>query len=89
LNLLIAAFVVCALVMAAMAVGVIVSNIRIKGTCGGLGAMKDEIGQPMCECGAREGEACGQKEGDNDGPDTEGRPPVYRSRADAAKELAV
>ena len=56
MNLLIAAFVVCALVMTAMAVGVIVSNIRIKGTCGGLGAMKDELGQPMCECGAREGE---------------------------------
>ena len=82
MTLLIAAFAICALVMVGMAVGVIFGNIRIKGTCGGLGAMKDDLGRPMCECGSREGEACGRS-GDNDGPEDAGRTPVYRSRAQA------
>ncbi len=66
MDLLIPAFVVCALVMLGMAVGVIFSSRRIKGTCGGLGAMSDDLGEPLCECGAREGEACGSViEGDS------------------------
>mgnify|MGYP003325641521 CR=1 FL=1 len=50
------AFFIFVLVMAGMAVGVIVSNRRIKGSCGGLGTLRDEIGQPMCECGATAGD---------------------------------
>jgi hypothetical protein len=61
MTLLIAAFVAFALVMAAMAVGVIFSDRRIKGSCGGLGAMSDRYGEPMCECGAKPG-SCGGEE---------------------------
>ena len=45
------AFLVFGLVMAAMAVGVIFSNITIKGSCGGLGPLAAKIGMPVCECG--------------------------------------
>lgn len=61
MTLLIAAFVAFALVMVVMAVGVIFSDRRIKGSCGGLGAMSDRYGEPMCECGAKPG-SCGGEE---------------------------
>lgn len=80
MTLLIGVFAICALVMLGMAVGVIFGNIRIAGTCGGLGAMKDDLGRPMCECGAREGQVCGRS-AENDGPEDAGRHPVYRQRA--------
>ena len=51
MGTLIAAFVAFGLVMVAMAVGVIFSNRRIQGSCGGLNNMSDAFGQPMCECG--------------------------------------
>jgi hypothetical protein len=50
-----AALLVFALVIAGMAVGVIFSGRRIKGSCGGLSTMSDELGQPLCECGAPPG----------------------------------
>ena len=87
MDLLIAAFVVCAIVMLGMAVGVIFGNIRIKGTCGGLGAMRDDLGRPMCECGAREGEVCGRAI-EEDRPRAAGIRPVYRSRSDVAPPTA-
>lgn len=59
MNLFVAAFIAFAVVMAGMAIGVIVSNRRITGSCGGLANMKTEDGEPMCECGARPGESCG------------------------------
>jgi len=39
--------------IAAMAVGVIFSNIRIKGSCGGMnGRIRDELGEEKCSiCG--------------------------------------
>ena|GEM_PF-1054252 len=84
MNLLIPVFVGCALVMLVMAVGVIFGNIRIKGTCGGLGAMKDDLGRPMCECGSREGEMCGRS-GDREAPeDAAPTSSIYRSRPAAA-----
>ena len=55
MDTLIAAFVAFGLVMAGMAVGVIFSDRRIKGSCGGLSTMSDQFGQPMCECGAKPG----------------------------------
>lgn len=59
---LIAAFVAFGLVMVAMAVGVIFSDRRIKGSCGGLSSMSDNFGQPMCECGAKPGSCEGEEE---------------------------
>ncbi len=59
MSLFLASFVVFGVVMAAMAIGVILSNRRIAGSCGGLANMKMEDGEPMCECGARVGESCG------------------------------
>ncbi|HJP32058.1 MAG: (Na+)-NQR maturation NqrM [Candidatus Latescibacteria bacterium] len=59
MSLFVAAFVGFCVVMTGMAVGVIVSNRRITGSCGGLANMKTEDGEPMCECGARAGESCG------------------------------
>jgi hypothetical protein len=35
--------------IAAMAIGVIVSNRRIQGSCGGLANMKDSQGRTMCD----------------------------------------
>ncbi len=32
-----------------MAVGVIISNRRIKGSCGGLNNFKDSVGNPICD----------------------------------------
>ena len=51
MDVLIPAFVIIAIVMAGMAVGVMFSRQPIQGTCGGLGNMRDEHGEPMCECG--------------------------------------
>jgi len=38
-----------AAVMVGMAVGVILSNRRIKGSCGGLANMRDSQGQTICD----------------------------------------
>jgi hypothetical protein len=40
---------VFAVAMAAMAIGVIVSNRCIKGSCGGLANLRDENGKSLCE----------------------------------------
>lgn len=61
MELVFPAFVVFGMVMVGMAVGVIFSNRRIKGSCGGLNAMQDEVGRPLCECGAPPG-SCGAEE---------------------------
>lgn len=48
----------------AMAIGVIVSNRRIKGSCGGLNAVRDEHGEPVCQlCGKPVADDC-------DGPES-------------------
>ena len=62
MTTLVASFVAFTLVMVAMAVGVIFSNRRIQGSCGGLNTMSDSFGQPMCECGKAPG-TCGEGEG--------------------------
>lgn len=56
LTVFLTAFLVFAVVMVAMAVGVIFSNRRIQGSCGGLSAWKDELGRPMCEACASDPE---------------------------------
>ena len=51
MSTMLVAFLAFGLVMAAMAVGVIFSNITIKGSCGGLGPLAAKVGVPLCECG--------------------------------------
>ena len=78
MDTFLSALLVFALVVAAMAVGVILGNRSIKGSCGGLGAMRDELGEPMCECGAAEGDACaGGREGS-----------VYRPRLQSTEAVS-
>ncbi|HEV7279384.1 MAG TPA: (Na+)-NQR maturation NqrM [Pirellulaceae bacterium] len=55
------AFVVFALAALAMAVGVIVSGRTIKGSCGGLAAMKDENGESVCMSCSRRTEGCSER----------------------------
>ena len=60
-DMLVPVFVVFAVVMIGMAVGVIFSNRQIKGSCGGLNTMRDDLGRPMCECGLSPGECTGDE----------------------------
>lgn len=46
---LLVAFAVFAIAMAGMAVGVIVSNRRLKGSCGGLANLQDASGKTLCD----------------------------------------
>ena len=65
-TVFLAALVAFGLVMTGMAIGVIVSDRRIAGSCGGLANMQDDFGEPMCECGAKPGESCGLDDDDFD-----------------------
>ena len=65
-TVFLAALVAFGLVMTGMAIGVIVSDRRIAGSCGGLANMQDDFGEPMCECGAKPGESCGRDDDDFD-----------------------
>lgn len=62
--------VVFAITLAAMAVGVIFSNRRIKGSCGGLANMRDSEGKTLCE-------AC-----THPSPECQGEPLEHASAAD-------
>lgn len=53
-----AAFLICSVALLGMALGAIFSGRTIKGSCGGLGNLRDELGRPLCECGTNEGSAC-------------------------------
>ncbi|MEE2659734.1 MAG: (Na+)-NQR maturation NqrM [Candidatus Latescibacterota bacterium] len=63
MDVFLPALAIFGLVMTGMAVGVIFSNRRITGSCGGLASMRDEFGEPMCECGATDGQSCGRNPG--------------------------
>jgi hypothetical protein len=52
------AFVVFAITVLAMAVGVIVSNRRLRGSCGGLAGLKDEHGRTLCDACSTPSETC-------------------------------
>ena len=41
-----------------MSIGVIISNRRLKGSCGGLAGMKDERGNTLCEACAKPSPEC-------------------------------
>ena len=49
MDIFVGAFLVFAFVITAMAVGVIFSDRRLKGSCGGLSTWKDGDGRPVCE----------------------------------------
>lgn len=49
MNTFLIALAVFAIALAGMAIGVIVSDRRIKGSCGGLAGFKDEKGNSICE----------------------------------------
>lgn len=49
MNTFLVAFAVFLVALAGMAVGVIVSNRKIKGSCGGLAGMKDSAGNSICD----------------------------------------
>ncbi len=53
--------VVFAIALAGMAIGVIVSNRRIKGSCGGLAGFKDEQGNSICEACTNPSPTCSGK----------------------------
>jgi hypothetical protein len=57
-----------------MAIGVIVSNKRIKGSCGGLASMKDSKGRTICD-------VC-----TNPSPDCSGDPKSQERSAEEASE---
>jgi hypothetical protein len=59
MELVVFSFLAFGLAAAAMAVGVILGKRRLRGSCGGLGSMVDEHGNPLCECGAAPG-TCGR-----------------------------
>ncbi|MCA9063003.1 MAG: FAD:protein FMN transferase [Planctomycetaceae bacterium] len=47
-----------ALAVAAMAVGVMISNRRLRGSCGGLAGLKDASGRPLCDACSHPSEDC-------------------------------
>jgi len=56
------ALVVFGTAVAAMAVGVILSNRRIQGSCGGLANLRDEQGEVTCPVCGDPSESCGGEE---------------------------
>ena len=78
MDTFLSALVIFGLVVVAMAVGVILGNRAIKGSCGGLGAMRDEFGESMCECGAGEGDSCAGGRDDS----------VYRPRLESREAVS-
>jgi len=55
-------FLFFALAILGMSVGVIFSNRRIQGSCGGLASMKDREGNPLCKACTHPSEACSSTE---------------------------
>jgi hypothetical protein len=49
MKIFLATLVVFALAIVGMAIGVLVSNRRIKGSCGGMAGLKDHDGKSVCE----------------------------------------
>ena len=49
---------VFAIALTGMAVGVIISNRHIKGSCGGLNNFKDSVGNPICDACSNPSPSC-------------------------------
>ncbi len=61
---LLAALIVFVIAIVGMAIGVIVSNRRLKGSCGGLANLRDEHGEITCAICGDPSESC---KGEDDG----------------------
>lgn len=59
----IAAFVVFAVALAGMAIGVILSRKRLKGSCGGVANLRDEHGRTLCEACTNPSRECSGEPG--------------------------
>ena len=61
MKVFLAAAAVFAIAMGGMAIGVIISNRRLKGSCGGLAGLQDQTGKTMCDmCSTPSPECAGQ-----------------------------
>lgn len=49
LTMILITIAVFSVAMVGMAIGVILSDRRIRGSCGGLSGLKDEQGNPLCD----------------------------------------
>ena len=78
LQVVFISFLVFVAVVLGMAVGVIFSNRRLKGSCGGLSAWRDELGDPMCDACAE----CPEKKEECELRDVEVRDEEFRDDAD-------
>jgi hypothetical protein len=76
---LIATAVAFALAIAAMAIGVMLSGKRLRGSCGGLANLRDAQGRPMCEACSNPSPEC---RGEGRGRDAAGASAASASAAD-------
>jgi len=58
MSIFLVAFAVFAIAMLGMAIGVIISSRRLRGSCGGLAGLQDEHGNSICEACTTPAEAC-------------------------------
>ena len=58
MNVFVIAAVVFVVAFAGMAIGVIISNRRLRGSCGGLSGFRDEQGNPVCDACTNPAEDC-------------------------------
>ena len=58
MNTFFVAFGVFLIALAGMAVGVMISGKRIKGSCGGLNNFKDSVGNPICDACTKPSPEC-------------------------------
>ena len=72
MKLFLVSLAVFAFAVAAMSIGVILSNRRIHGSCGGLANLHDEQGRPLCDgCASRSGDEPEDCETEADSAQTE------------------
>jgi hypothetical protein len=58
LSTFLIAAIVFGLAIAGMAIGVLVSNRRLRGSCGGMSGLRDEHGHPLCTICTHPAEEC-------------------------------